>query len=555
MRDESILILIEEVLKRNWSKVKELVHALGEKLSPDEFEKELSPLSIFIRLYKDVGLSALDIVRDYEEQIWSMKKDSDYVDHGMYSLTRNKMKPFEMEPTKGPYPRALSPVQKSIGDISMFDRISSSFQSVLKSLRKRLVTADKTLFENKWTCIKETDDGYVYYEGIDGVGVLPYKIDEDTNKISYLVRDEHNPLFQNFITVVTGRRAEDEHDDENWMINTAVRELFEEAGIEAEPERFTYVGELANGKGSTPTDKLFIVDVTGLEQTTPETDGSSYEAKSSNFWVDQDEFNQHCANSFCPYLPKFLSKLVQIHNESSKEGCLASVGVADLIKEASESLMLTPKNTDLAPQVDWRYPVRQENPGIGHRPFMRNDLPFTRLKPSEEDSHTFFFGPAFPQNLTKLRKVKKSSYFPRVFLCIPRFKIAQEKQVTPYIGVDLDGTLAHYDKWRGIEHVGKPIMTMINRVKEWLQLGIRVKVFTARASEPAAIPYIAKWLEEQGLGGLEITNIKDHYMIQIWDDRAVAVIPNTGIPVMENPDERVLDETRKELELVEKEYR
>ena len=25
-----------------------------------------------------------------------------------------------------------------------------------------------------------------------------------------------------------------------------------------------------------------------------------------------------------------------------------------------------------------------------------------------------------------------------------------------WIGVDLDGTLAHYDKWRGVEHVGDP---------------------------------------------------------------------------------------------------
>ena len=26
-----------------------------------------------------------------------------------------------------------------------------------------------------------------------------------------------------------------------------------------------------------------------------------------------------------------------------------------------------------------------------------------------------------------------------------------------YFAVDLDGTLAHYDKWRGIDHIGKPI--------------------------------------------------------------------------------------------------
>jgi hypothetical protein len=26
-----------------------------------------------------------------------------------------------------------------------------------------------------------------------------------------------------------------------------------------------------------------------------------------------------------------------------------------------------------------------------------------------------------------------------------------------WIGVDLDGTLAHYDGWKGIDHIGEPI--------------------------------------------------------------------------------------------------
>ena len=38
-----------------------------------------------------------------------------------------------------------------------------------------------------------------------------------------------------------------------------------------------------------------------------------------------------------------------------------------------------------------------------------------------------------------------------------------------WIGVDLDGTLAHYDKWRGVEHIGKPVPVMLERVKKWLE--------------------------------------------------------------------------------------
>ncbi len=97
-----------------------------------------------------------------------------------------------------------------------------------------------------------------------------------------------------------------------------------------------------------------------------------------------------------------------------------------------------------------------------------------------------------------------------------------------YIGVDLDGTLAFYDHWRGKEHIGEPVQLMLDRVKEWLEQGIEVKIFTARAEDPEAKPYIEAWLEKNGIPGLEITNIKDPHMIQFWDDRAVSVIPNTG---------------------------
>lgn len=34
-----------------------------------------------------------------------------------------------------------------------------------------------------------------------------------------------------------------------------------------------------------------------------------------------------------------------------------------------------------------------------------------------------------------------------------------------WIGVDLDGTLAHYDSWRGVDHIGAPVIPMLDRVK------------------------------------------------------------------------------------------
>ena len=50
-----------------------------------------------------------------------------------------------------------------------------------------------------------------------------------------------------------------------------------------------------------------------------------------------------------------------------------------------------------------------------------------------------------------------------------------------WIGVDLDGTLAHYNGWVDETHIGEPIQGMADRVRGWLADGIDVRIFTARA--------------------------------------------------------------------------
>lgn len=101
-----------------------------------------------------------------------------------------------------------------------------------------------------------------------------------------------------------------------------------------------------------------------------------------------------------------------------------------------------------------------------------------------------------------------------------------------WIGVDLDGTLAQYDGWQGVEHVGAPVPAMLARVKEWLRLGGDVRIFTARASVRSdaaqAIAAIEKWCLQHIGVILPITNCKDYGMVELWDDRAVQVIKNTG---------------------------
>jgi hypothetical protein len=95
-----------------------------------------------------------------------------------------------------------------------------------------------------------------------------------------------------------------------------------------------------------------------------------------------------------------------------------------------------------------------------------------------------------------------------------------------WIGVDLDGTLAKWEKWG--DHIGEPVIPMMWRVQRWLRLGERVKIFTARASLSDQIPLVKAWLAKYGLGHLEVTNVKDLYCKAIWDDIAIPVEHNTG---------------------------
>lgn len=112
-----------------------------------------------------------------------------------------------------------------------------------------------------------------------------------------------------------------------------------------------------------------------------------------------------------------------------------------------------------------------------------------------------------------------------------------------WIGVDLDGTLAEYHTWDEWDSIGKPVPLMLARVQGWVKADQRVKIFTARVSfeegvckhtgvyftKDMMIEVIQDWLEYNGLPRLEVTATKDLNMSELWDDRAVQVMPNTGL--------------------------
>lgn len=150
-----------------------------------------------------------------------------------------------------------------------------------------------------------------------------------------------------------------------------------------------------------------------------------------------------------------------------------------------------------------------------------------------------------------------------------------------WIGVDLDGTLAVYNGWVAPTHIGEPVVPMLERVKAWLAEGREVRIMTARvypivqpvkdAADLQSMNQDAIWRglmqdlaeeadqyvhhapdhEARVRGALDaaeaiqawclkhlgqvlaITCVKDYSMVELWDDRAVQVRPNTGLKVGE----------------------
>lgn len=107
----------------------------------------------------------------------------------------------------------------------------------------------------------------------------------------------------------------------------------------------------------------------------------------------------------------------------------------------------------------------------------------------------------------------------------------------PWIGVDLDGTLAHHEEGGSTDTIGEPIPEMLRRVRGWLARGREVKIVTARVGGRLAAQRdeqrekVKAWCKRHLGQELEVTASKDYGMIELWDDRAVQVRTNTGEPV------------------------
>lgn len=111
--------------------------------------------------------------------------------------------------------------------------------------------------------------------------------------------------------------------------------------------------------------------------------------------------------------------------------------------------------------------------------------------------------------------------------------------------VDFDGTLVHYEGWKGHRHVGKPVPHMVERVKKWITDGDDVFILTARLTPwdeappvGQTIPEEAKrivedWCEKHLDRRLHVTNIKGGFDA-LYDDNVVQIVQNTGLSLQEH---------------------
>lgn len=142
----------------------------------------------------------------------------------------------------------------------------------------------KKLFTTDWFTVKDKD-GYVYIDNPYGaVLVLAFKASEDSNNpFLFLARKEpippHTPMKH--LTALTGTVEKGEE-----YLETAIRELEEEAGIIAPSKSFIDLSYVYPSKASTTKVHMYAVDVTGLRQGVAKGDGSKWEQDSEVVWLN-----------------------------------------------------------------------------------------------------------------------------------------------------------------------------------------------------------------------------------------------------------------------------
>ena len=150
-----------------------------------------------------------------------------------------------------------------------------------------------------------------------------------------------------------------------------------------------------------------------------------------------------------------------------------------------------------------------------------------------------------PSKLPKVRASKK-----RNLALAPAPKKREPAPRKPRVCLDLDGVLAQYDRWRGIDHIGDPVPGALEFTKKLAKIA-EVVIFTSRCAQDVAegsriTPgqlriHVIEWLEKHKFPFTDVyTGQGKPRAAAFIDDRAVACSPQNDASAFEN----ALDQTR-----------
>ncbi len=117
---------------------------------------------------------------------------------------------------------------------------------------------------------------------------------------------------------------------------------------------------------------------------------------------------------------------------------------------------------------------------------------------------------------------------------------APGRETSGWIGFDLDGTLAHYDRDEFNAHgghwIGDPMDNIVALVRGYKSMGYEVRIVTARVSgldgdadKRTQAGLIRAWCDEHKIPCDGITATKDYRMLMLYDDRCAEVFTNSGL--------------------------
>jgi hypothetical protein len=115
----------------------------------------------------------------------------------------------------------------------------------------------------------------------------------------------------------------------------------------------------------------------------------------------------------------------------------------------------------------------------------------------------------------------------------------------PWIGCDLDGTLAMYDgRNADAAESMQPVPEMVRKIRAHLDDGDEVVIVTARFHlGDAEVKRIQDWTEKHVGQRLPVTASKDFAMLRLYDDRVIQIVPNSGLSLWEHMTRQPVEES------------